>query len=551
MTPDDPHELSQRIARLLGRGRERHEGGTTKSLSEQIGRDVWIDYVADTGDDADVSGAVADMLVREYVVPELASGAPGRDGKPQPTGELLAPRGDILFFGGDTAYPVATAEEIHDRVVVPFNRVLLERYDGRDRALVGIPGNHDWYDGLDGFARLFRRRPYEQLPAAAGTIHDTLQRGELARYTEFAKRFVKGEHVDKPGTLDLVGYRPVQSASYFALPLAPGVHLYAADRQLRNIDYRQRQYFESWRLRHPRAQRVITLPDPPHHFGEENPSGRRMARALGLDESKERALVLSGDIHHYERWAEGMTSYVIAGGGGAFLHPAPVSRRRARRTMEWPGPRQSRRLLWGVPWKIAAGRSGILPHFVFAALLAPTVSALHAGEPRGALVATALAWLFVATCFALIGGIRKNRAGLLSLLAGCAALCVMMGPWLSHVALVGLDGWGGLGGGDGGWGGLAAVLGGAQGVWPSVAGLLVSSVAASAVFGVYLMLLTWCGIENTQAFTALDHPGFKHFLRMRVRGDGSGIDVWCIGLLDPLAVGERPVLVDAFFWRTR
>ena len=33
------------------------------------------------------------------------------------------------------------------------------RDDGRQRVLLGIPGNHDWYDGLDGFGRMFRRRP--------------------------------------------------------------------------------------------------------------------------------------------------------------------------------------------------------------------------------------------------------------------------------------------------------------------------------------------------------------------------------------------------------
>ena len=37
---------------------------------------------------------------------------------------LTAPRGDILFFGGDTAYPVATAQEILNRVIVPWNQVL-------------------------------------------------------------------------------------------------------------------------------------------------------------------------------------------------------------------------------------------------------------------------------------------------------------------------------------------------------------------------------------------------------------------------------------------
>ena len=31
--------------------------------------------------------------------------------------------------------------------------------------LLGIPGNHDWYDGLDGFARMFRR-PDERIEEA-------------------------------------------------------------------------------------------------------------------------------------------------------------------------------------------------------------------------------------------------------------------------------------------------------------------------------------------------------------------------------------------------
>ena len=69
----------------------------------------------------------------------------------------------MLLFGGDTAYPVATAEEIFRRVVAPWNEVLREVRGEDDypgpRILLGIPGNHDWYDGLDGFGRFFRRRP--------------------------------------------------------------------------------------------------------------------------------------------------------------------------------------------------------------------------------------------------------------------------------------------------------------------------------------------------------------------------------------------------------
>jgi Kef-type K+ transport system membrane component KefB len=87
-------------------------------------------------------------------------------------------------------------------------------------------------------------------------------------------------------------------------------------------------------------------------------------------------------------------------------------------------------------------------------------------------------------------------------------------------------------------------------IWGHAVAILALAVLAGAwVFGAYLALLTRFGIEQTQAFTALDHPGYKHFLRLRVRSDGKGIDAWCIGLTDPVAPNESPVLVDTFSWR--
>jgi hypothetical protein len=65
------------------------------------------------------------------------------------------------------------------------------------------------------------------------------------------------------------------------------------------------------------------------------------------------------------------------------------------------------------------------------------------------------------------------------------------------------------------------------------------------VFGAFLALLTFLGLEETQAFTALDHPGFKHFLRLRVRKDGTAVDFWCLGLTDPLSPDSKPELIDA------
>src|SRR5262249_9458194 len=221
MTPDDPIALVARITGLLG-GNVR-----ATNLIEALDRDLYVDFVADPGDDLAVSRAVARLVFAPYELPD-----PDR-----PKAFLLAPRGEILLFGGDTAYPVATAQELSNRVIAPWNEVLQALpADGRRRVLLGVPGNHDWYDGLDGFARMFRRR-VPGTHAKAGVAQ--ISRMMIEHHLEWAREFVRGGRVEKPEALELSGYTTVQNASYFALPLAPKIQLLAIDRQLTTTDSRQ------------------------------------------------------------------------------------------------------------------------------------------------------------------------------------------------------------------------------------------------------------------------------------------------------------------------
>jgi hypothetical protein len=516
MTPDSPAELTARVVRVLG-GDE-----SAPSVVEALGRDLWIDYVSDTGDDVSVSRAVARLVVERYELPD-----PDRPGE-----HLLAPRGELLLFGGDTAYPVATAQEINDRVLVPFNEALTGR-DQRPRVLLGIPGNHDWYDGLDGFGRMFRRRfddEEEPRPSMLG-----MSKPMLEYYAEWAREFVLGGKVEKPKALVLSGYVPVQNASYFLLPLSPGIHLYGVDRQLKRIDSRQKHFFLEWARQHPEGCPWVLLPDPLFRFGGPSRTGTDMIQTLGFDFHARPHFLLSGDIHHYERSNEGGTLHVIAGGGGAFLHPAPVVGGRRRAERRWPSSAESRALLGSVPWKIARGRSGFLPHLIFAALFAPAMSVgLRMYDRTGVIFAAPVAVTVVCTLiYALIGGLRRRWRQVLpvALLAGVttASLPIFASLLVKHLLLR-----------------LHFV--------PTTyavasATLLLTIFAATYVFGFYLAHLTRRGIEHTQAFTALDHPGYKHFLRLRVRADGKGIDGYCIGLTDPLGKDAAPELVDTFTWR--
>jgi len=515
MTADDPVELKTRVAEVLG------SNSAQATLVETLERDLWLDFVADTGDDVAVSRAVARLLFAEYELPD-----PDAEGS-----SLRAPRGEILLFGGDTAYPVATAQEITNRVIVPFNQILEALPPGPPRVLLGIPGNHDWYDGLDGFARMFRRTADDEEGVARPSVAGISQR-MIERYAEWARQFVRGGKIDKPKALALTGYQPVQSASYFALPLTSRLDLYAVDRQLRNLDSRQVRYFEAWRMRSPEVSPLVMLPDPLFAFGAPSPTGTAMVEALNLDLEAKPHFLLSGDVHHYERLQHGRALHVTAGGGGAFLHPAPLRRdQRLTADVEWPTMGQSRLLLLQVPWKVMRGNSGFLPHIALAALFLPAMNiGLHQFQKIGFIVsAPILITVLTTIIYSLIGDVRKGGFVVFALSFG-AGLATATIPVFASFAFVRLA--------------LSAHV--TLPIW-LIAGLTfgVAVFYGAFVFGAFLALLTLLGLEETQAFTALDHPGFKHFLRLRVRKDGSAVDFWCLGLTDPLSPDAKPELIDA------
>lgn len=519
MTPDEPRALAERVARLLGAER----GGQT--VSDRVGRDLWIDYLADTGDDVTVSRAVARLVFSPYELPDLD----------RPGAYVQAPRGDILVFGGDTAYPVATADEIRNRVVAPFNQVLAERDDGQRRVLLGIPGNHDWYDGLDGFGRLFRRHvDYASDGHARPTLHGS-SRTLFGHYAEWAREFVRGGQVDKPKTLDLIGYTAVQAASYFALPIAPNLTILAVDRQLKHVDSRQQHFFTSWLNQHLAVTPWILLPDPVYAFGAPSQTGIDAIAALGLSLMARPHLVVSGDIHHYRRESEGPTVHVTAGGGGAFLHPAALDEAAARPAAAvWPSAAQSRVLLWQVPWKLSLGRSGIIPHLVLLVTLLPVATAMDA--PVFGWASCITSTVLLAIVLRLVAGVRRAQrvTNVLALGSGLLMTAACVGARELAERL------------------LRARI--ADELLPVLVAAFALSCAVPIgawLFGLYLALLTHFGYEPQQAFAALDHPGFKHFVRFRVHADGSAVDAFCIGLVDPARAGEPPVLVDAFRWRSR
>jgi len=59
MVPDEPRVLATRLVAVLKSDEGVRSGDPLTSVLEALGRDLWIDFVADTGDDVSVSRAVA------------------------------------------------------------------------------------------------------------------------------------------------------------------------------------------------------------------------------------------------------------------------------------------------------------------------------------------------------------------------------------------------------------------------------------------------------------------------------------------------------------
>ncbi len=509
MMPESSADFTRRVALQLGAALD------SASVTSSIERDLWFDYIADTGDDADVSRAVVEMLFADHAWEDLEGQT------------IVLPRGDLLIFGGDTAYPVATDLEIHNRVTVPFNRVLRERHDGKRRVLLGIPGNHDWYAGLDGFGRMFRERRGSVDRASLLAADEIDEAGQIGHLIEWIEAFRVGARVRKRPALPLEGYTTVQTASYWALELAPNLQVWGVDRQLREVDFRQQNYFAEARQRGPEDGFFVLMPDPAYAYLEPYAIGQEILGALET-RIEDGHLVMSGDTHHYTRLALGKGMHITAGGGGAFLHPTRVSRRDVLSPQaEFPGPNASRALILTAPLRLGSGRSGVIVHVALALTYLPIF--FHGGQASAAVHWGTAAVVSVA-CL-LLAGWRKKRAlgiGVSSVLAGLAI------GWLPRVLWLGLSA-------VGAHALPSAVL---QATWA-----LLSLVVGATLFGTFLMFLFLLGLEHNQAAGTLAHPGYKHFVRLRARQDGSVVEGWVIGKIDPLDANETPCLVDHFLWK--
>jgi hypothetical protein len=253
---------------------------------------IWIDYVGDVGDGWNPTYAIAYYLAQTG----LTFTYKDREGT-QCRAETT--RGDLLIFGGDETYPTANRIAYHERLVGPYETALRTTGTHPPHAFA-IPGNHDWYDSLVAFTRLFTARRW------------------------------------------FAGWRTRQSRSYFALKLPHNWWLLGTDVQLgSDIDGPQVAYFQ--RLAQAMEEETKTTNKPASIIlCHAEPHWIRAAQYGGIDPAynesnlqflegklgKKVTVFIAGDLHHYRRHKarDHSRQKITAGGGGAFLHPTHVGR---------------------------------------------------------------------------------------------------------------------------------------------------------------------------------------------------------------------------------
>lgn len=270
----------------------------------EMSDEIWFDYISDTGDGFNSTYSVASMAARNLKLSTQAQDL-FDDGKSNSnlTG-YDTKSGSFLILGGDEVYPTPSMEEYDNRFKGPFDAASKKFHaNGNERAILAIPGNHDWYDGLSNFLKIFTQ-----------------------------DRWVGN-------------WRTIQRRSYFAVKLPHNYWLWATDVQLNSdIDGLQLDYFQHIAVNFMKeGDKVILATAEPSWVYKEiinkDSTYKRLKYfeqvyitddAYGLIGKKFKLVaMLTGDLHHYSHYTEQRSKdntihYITAGGGGAFMHSTNV-----------------------------------------------------------------------------------------------------------------------------------------------------------------------------------------------------------------------------------
>ena len=224
---------------------------------------------------------------------------------------------DFMVIMGDVVYPAGDVADYGNRFYRPYKDYLAPIY--------GVPGNHDWYDGLHGFMRHFCGNRGRAISFKNPGMRSS--RSRVARRVLWRDPRRTDEAEVK--RMQLLRSRPEQQGHqpgpYFAVDAGP-LTIVGIDTGITGvIDRDQARWLVHISSASPKPK-ILVSGKPLYVDGKYQPGGIEGGEPTVDDIIKVPAhnylAVIGGDVHNYQRYPvlleDGRTlQYIVNGGGGA------------------------------------------------------------------------------------------------------------------------------------------------------------------------------------------------------------------------------------------
>ncbi|MEZ0072609.1 metallophosphoesterase [Planotetraspora sp. GP83] len=220
----------------------------------------------------------------------------------------------FAVVASDLIYPTGSGNEYCDKFFRPYKDYRAPIY--------AVPGNHDWYDGLGGFMRVFCDARPLKVERQGFRLSPGGLRGLLWK---------KPDPVDEAALAEAQKMRPapeqraVQPAPYWVLDLGR-LLLVGIDTGIRgDIDREQGEWLR--RVSADPRPKILITGKPIYVRNDYHPcaiEGGGTVDEIVRDPASHYVAAIGGDVHNYQRFpvrVDGRTiQYIVSGGGGAFMH---------------------------------------------------------------------------------------------------------------------------------------------------------------------------------------------------------------------------------------
>jgi predicted phosphodiesterase len=211
----------------------------------------------------------------------------------------------FVVIASDVVYPAGAMRDYEANFYLPLK--------GVSKPVYAVPGNHDWFNALDGFAANLME------PATARAAIEARVDADLSLSS------TRGDRLDRLIS-DAARLRSLyrvpagqQYGPFFEIH-TNGFSLIAIDTGIeRRVDARQLAWLSAALDRSAGNVTMAILGHPFYAAGREQPGDDSFMSVRALLAARGVRVVMAGDTHDFEYYRDGTAHHLVNGGGGAYL----------------------------------------------------------------------------------------------------------------------------------------------------------------------------------------------------------------------------------------